>query len=433
MSLAAEASTTRAYRRRIVDDELDDLLLGLPAVEIEGPRGVGKTATAMQRAQTVYLLDDEAQRVIARADPALLVRGAPLVLIDEWQLLPESFDRVRRAVDAGALAGAFLLTGSAAPKDRPAHSGAGRIADVRLRPLALAEREIETPTVSLRQMLTGRRSRVSGQTSVTLEQYVDEIFRSGFPGIRSLSGRPLRAQLDGYLAGIVDRDFEEAGQPVRRPQVLRQWLTACASATSTVVSFEKIRDAATSDLGDKPARTTVQIYRDVLERLFILDPVPPWLPSRNDFARLASPPKHHLADPALAARLLQTDPASLLRGERPRIGLSHQGTLLGALFESLVTLSVRTYAQAAEANVSHLRTLRGDHEVDLIIECGDGVLAMEVKLGQVPDDRDVRHLRWLKREIGDRLLDSVVVTSGPAAYRRPDGIAVVPAALLGPL
>lgn len=230
----------------------------------------------------------------------------------------------------------------------------------------------------------------------------------------------------------MDRDFEEMGQPVRRPQVLRRWMTAYAGATSTVASFEKIRDAATSDLGNKPARTTVQIYRDVLERLFILDPVPPWLPSRNDFAQLASPPKHHLADPALAVRLLQTDPVSLLRGERPGPELSHEGTLLGALFESLVTLSVRAYAQAAEATVSHLRTRRGDHEVDLIIECDSGILAMEVKLGQVPDDQDVRHLRWLEREIGDRLLDSVVVTCGPVAYRRPDGIAVVPAALLGP-
>jgi predicted AAA+ superfamily ATPase len=432
MSLTAAASTARAYRRRIVDDELDELLGGLPAVEIKGPRGVGKTATAILRAQTAYLLDDEAQRVIARADPALLVRGTPPVLIDEWQQLPESFDRVQRAVDAGAPAGTFLLTGSAAPRDRPAHSGAGRIVQVRLRPMALAEREIETPTVSLRQMLTGDRSRVSGETSVNLEQYIDEISRSGFPGIRSLSGRPLRAQLDGYLAGIMDRDFEEAGQTIRRPQVLRRWMTGYASATSTVASFEKIRDAATSDLGDKPARTTVQIYRDVLERLFILDPVPPWLPAWNDFAQLASPPKHHLADPALAVRLLETNPASLLRGERPGPVLSHEGTLLGALFESLVTLSVRTYAQAAEARVSHLRTLRGDHEVDLIIECDGGVLAMEVKLGQVPDDQDVRHLRWLEREIGDRLLDSVVITSGPAAYRRSDGIAVVPAALLGP-
>jgi hypothetical protein len=98
-----------------------------------------------------------------------------------------------------------------------------------------------------------------------------------------------------------------------------------------------------------------------------------------------------------------------------------------------VTQSVRTYAQAAETRISHLRTHRGDHEVDLILEHDGGVLAVEVKLGQVPDERDVRHLRWLKAELGDRLLDSLVITTGPAAYRRPDdGIAVVPAALLGP-
>jgi uncharacterized protein len=421
-----------SYRRRIIDDELDELLAGLPAVAIAGPRAVGKTATAMQRARTAYRLDDEAQRIIAQADPRRLTEGERPVLIDEWQRLPESFDRVRRAVDAGVPAGSFLLTGSASPKDPPTHSGAGRIVRVRLRPMTLAERGIDTPTVSLRRLLTRKRSAVSGRTEVTLEQYVEEILRSGFPGIRPLNGRLLRAQLDGYLAGIVDHDFEEAGQTVRRPQVLRRWMAAYAAATSSVASYEKIRDAATGDMAAKPAKTTTQVYRDVLERLFILDPVPAWLPSSNRFAQLASPPKHHLVDPALAARLLRADATALLAGRPPGPGPFREGTLVGALFESLVTQSVRTYAQAAEAQVSHLRTRRGDHEVDLIVESGGGVLAIEVKFGQVPDDRDVRHLRWLEAQLGDRLLDSVVITTGPAAYRRPDGTAVIPAALLGP-
>lgn len=420
------------YRRRIVDDELDELLGGLPAVAIEGPRAVGKTATALQRAKTVYRLDDEAQRTIARADPALLVEGTSPVLIDEWQRLPESFDRVRRAVDAGAPAGSFLLTGSASPKDPPTHSGAGRIVRVRLRPMTLTERAIDTPSVSLRHLLAGNRAAVTGRTQVKLNTYVDEILQSGLPGLRSLSGRLLRAQIDGYLSGIVDRDFEEAGQTVRRPQTLRRWMTAYAAATASIASYEKIRDAAASDMGVKPAKTTVQVYREVLERLFILDPVPAWLPTANRFAHLASPPKHHLTDPALAARLLQADASALLRGRSAGPESLRKGTLLGALFESLVTQSVRTYAQAAEAQVSHLRTHRGDHEIDLIIEHGGGVLAIEVKLAQVPQERDLRHLHWLQAEIGDRLLDSVVVTTGPAAYRRPDGIAVVPAALLAP-
>lgn len=106
--------------------------------------------------------------------------------------------------------------------------------------------------------------------------------------------------------------------------------------------------------------------------------------------------------------------------------------MLGALFESLVTLDVRVYAQAAEARAAHLRTWSGDREVDLIVERGQRILAIEVKLGQSPDDRDIRHLNWLRDEIGDRLSDALVITTGAAAYRRPDGIAVVPAALLGP-
>lgn len=420
------------YTRRVVDDELDELLAGLSAVAIEGPRAVGKTATGMQRAKTVYRLDDDAQRTIAAADPSLLLRGERPVLIDEWQRLPESFDRVRRAVDDGAAPGSFLLAGSASPKDPPTHSGAGRIVRVRLRPMSLAERDIEKPTVSMNELLSGDRAAVTGQTEISLERYVDEIFRSGFPGVRSLSGRLLRAQLDGYLDGIVDRDFEEMGKTVRRPQTLRRWMVAYAAATSSVATYEKIRDAAAGDSGDKPAKTTVASYRDVLERLFILDPVPAWLPSANRFAQLSSPSKHHLADPALAARLLQTDATALLRGQRQEAGAVSESTLLGALFESLVTQSVRTYAQAAEAKVSHLRTHRGDHEIDIIVERGGGILALEVKLARTPTDRDVRHLHWLKEQIGDQLLDAVVITAGPAAYRRPDGIAVVPAALLGP-
>src|SRR5262249_19666358 len=157
---------------------------------------------------------------IAGADPSLLTHGERPILIDEWQRLPESFDRVRRAVDDGAAPGSFLLAGSASPKDPPTHSGAGRIVRVRLRPMSLAEREIEKPTVSLASLLSGARAPVAGQTGVLLERYVDEILRSGLPGLRSLSGRLLRAQLDGYLDGIVDRDFEEMGKTVRRPQTL---------------------------------------------------------------------------------------------------------------------------------------------------------------------------------------------------------------------
>jgi len=424
-------SPPSAYMPRLVDDELDELLAGLPAIAVEGPRAVGKTATAQRRAATVHRLDEEGERAIAAADPSRLVRGERPILIDEWQRLPESFDRVRRAVDDGAEPASFLLTGSALPTKLPAHSGAGRIVRVRLRPMTLAERGIELPTVSLSRILEGDRPRVKGRTDIDLERYVEEILASGFPAVRRLDPSLRQRQLDGYLDHIVDRDFEELDHAVRRPATLRRWMAAYAAATATVASFEKIRAAATSELGKAPARPTTQPYRDVLQRLWVLDPVEAWLPTRNRIRRLTAPPKHHLADPALAARLLGVDASVLLRGEAG-LSVPRDGTLLGALFESLVTLCVRVYAQRASARVGHLRTWSGEHEVDLIVERGRAVVAIEVKLGQVADDRDVRHLRWLQRELGDDLVDAIVVTSGREAYRREDGIAVVPAALLGP-
>lgn len=421
------------YRRRILDEELDELAGALPAIAVEGAKGVGKTATASQRATTLYQLDDPDQRAIAEADLDRLLSAPAPVLIDEWQHLPPVWDKVRRAVDAGAPPGRFLLTGSASPKDTGAHSGGGRIVSLRMRPLSLAERLPGSATVSLGKLLAGGRPSVSGRTPVGLGDYTDEILRSGFPGLRGLTGRPLRAQLDGYVQRVVDRDFPELGHPVRNPSALRRWMTGFAAATSTTTSFEKIRSASTSGHETMPARTTVQPYRDVLERLFILDEVPGWKPSRNHIAQLALPPKHHLADPALAARLLGVTARDLLDGKAPGPTVPRDGTLLGALFESLVTLSVRVYAQVSEARIGHLRTHRGDHEVDVIVERDDGrVLAIEVKLGKVPSEDSVRHLTWLSRQIGDDLLDSIVITTGEEAYRRSDGLAVIPASLLGP-
>lgn len=424
--------TPGRYRRRVVDDELDELVAGLPAVTLDGAKAVGKTATALQRAATVYRLEDRDERSIAQADPSTLLRGEPPVLIDEWQRLPESFDRVRRAVDEGAPPGSFLLTGSASPTQPPTHSGAGRIVRVRLRPMTLAERALDTPTVSLRGLLEGDRAPIEGRTSVSLDDYVSEILASGLPGLRGLSPRLARAQLDGYIDRIIEVDFDELGRKVRRPATLRRWMRAYAAATATTASYEKIRDAATGGEGEKPSRATTQPYRDLLERLWILDELPAWLPTTSRLARLSAPPKHHLADPALAARLLDLDADTLLHPGASGPPIAREGTLLSALFESLVTLCVRVYAQAAEARAGHLRTWSGEREIDLIVERGRRILAIEVKLSRTAEDRDLRHLHWLRNELRADLADAIVITTGRAAYRRSDGIAVVPAALLGP-
>jgi predicted AAA+ superfamily ATPase len=421
------------YLSRVLEDELEELLSALPAIAIEGPKGVGKTATASRRAQTIHSLDDPGQLEIAAADPRRLLTAAPPILIDEWQRLPETWDLVRRAVDEGAEEGRFLLTGSASPDGSGTHSGAARIPTVRMRPLSWVERFGVSGSVSLAELLSGKKPDLQGETSVALEDYTDEILASGFPGLRRYAGRALGAQMDGYLARVVDRDFPELGRKVRNPAGLRRWMTAYAAASSTTTSFEKIRRAASNGDGGSVSYKAAAPYRAILERLWLLDPVPGWLPSRSHLKRLTAAEKHQLADPALAARLVGATKDALLQGESFGIPMPRDGTFLGALFESLVTLSLRVYAQSAEAAVKHLRSFAGDHEVDLIVQrADDRVVAVEVKLAAVPRDEDFRHLAWLRSEIGDDLLDAIVITTGRAAYRRTDGIGVVPLALLGP-
>jgi len=210
--------------------------------------------------------------------------------------------------------------------------------------------------------------------------------------------------------------------------------TPSSSSIATTASWESLREAATSGHGDKPARSTTTPWTDALERTWISDPLEPWLPGFNHLGRLATSAKHHLADPALACALLSLDEHDLIAGKGATPAVPRDGVFLGALFESLVALTLRVFAQAAEATIGHLRRRNGDHEVDFVLSGHGGRrVAVEVKLSALVEDHDVRHLLWLKGELGDELTDMVVVTTGRHAYRRQqDGVAVVPLALLGP-
>ncbi|KGN34187.1 ATPase AAA [Knoellia sinensis KCTC 19936] len=414
-----------AYLARTVDAELDDLLAIAPAIALDGAKGVGKTATARRRADHSWLLDDPAQRALLEADPSFRAAPPGTLLLDEWQRLPEVWDSVRRRVDDGVTPGRFLLTGSATPaKGIDTHSGAGRILSLRMRPMALHERGIVAPTVSIGRLLRGEHATVSGRTDLTVVAYFDAIESSGFPGIHRQPRRLTRGLLEVYLQRVIDRDLPDVGFAVRRPETLRRWLTAYAASSSTSASYTRILDATTVGDGSQPAKTTTIAYRDHLTQLWLLDPVPGWSPARNPLARLQQAPKHQLADPALAARLLNLSARTLASGPG--------APMAGPLFESLATLTVRVAAQAAEARVGHLRTRNGDHEVDLVVEGPEGqVLGVEVKLAANATDADGRHLRWLREQLGGDVVDLMIITTGTTAYRRPDGIAVVPLGLLG--
>lgn len=412
------------YLPRVVDAELDELLTMAPAIALDGPKGVGKTETALRRAVTAWMLDNSGQRAVLSADPSFARAPAGTLLIDEWQRFPESWDSVRRRVDEGAPPGRFLLTGSAAPgRGVDTHSGAGRILSLRMRPMTLHERRLVVPTVSLGRLVAGQQEEISGVTDFLASDYFSAIETSGFPALQGQPVRLIRGQLDAYLQRIVDRDIPDLGVSVRRPETLRRWLAAYAAASSTTTAYSSILDATTAGDGAQPAKTTTIAYRDHLTQLWLLDPVYGWSHSRRPLARLQQAPKHQLADPALAARLLGISASSLA---------STDAHLAGPLFESLATLTVRVAAQAAEARVGHLRTRNGDHEVDLVVEGPEGqVVAIEVKLAAAVQDADVRHLLWLRDQLPNEVVDLVVITTGRQAYRRTDGVAVVPLALLG--
>ncbi|GHD06336.1 ATP-binding protein [Zhihengliuella salsuginis] len=421
------------YQRRIVDDILDELFPHLDAVALEGAKAVGKTETARQRARTVLALDDELTRESVSMRPRTIRELETPVLIDEWQLVPSTWDSVRRAVDDGAAGEGFLLAGSAeAPSAARIHTGAGRIVSLRMRPLSFAERGLEIPVVSLRALLGRTAGETDGRSSVELEDYAREIIVSGFPGLRGLPPRARRIQLESYIERIVARELPENGMNVRKPASIRSWLAAYGAATATTASYSGILDAATPAEQDKPSRITVGHYRDYLTRVFVLEPLEAWTPALTPLKRLTQAPKHHLVDPSLAAHLVGIEEAGLLTGEGGRAGAG-AGLWLGALFESLVTQAVRVYADSAEARVYHLRTKSTEREIDLIVEGHDrSVVAIEVKLAGTVGDTDVRHLHWLESQIGDRLAAKVVVTTGPVAYQREDGVHVVPLSLLGP-
>lgn len=417
-----------AYVPRCIDAELDDLLASLPALLLDGPKGVGKTATATPRSTIVHRLDRTAEAQPIEADPDRVAQPGT-VLLDEWQRVPEVWDAVRRQVDDDPRPSQFILTGSAPSTE--SHSGAARIANVRMRPLTIQERLDLQPTVSMKSLLEHGELEITGESQVQLDQYVEEIVGGGFPGMRHLSGRALRTQLDSYLKRIVDHDIPLEGYRVRRPESVFALMRAYAAATSTTTSFEKIRRAAASGQGELH-QTTASPYVELLTALRILDPIRAWLPTRNHLNKLTQADKHHLADPALAVRLVDLDVNHLLSGDEPNHSIVRDGTFLGALFESLCALSVRVAAQACEARVRHLRLQGGRREVDFIVERGTKVVGFEAKLSATVKDDDVKHLLWLKGQLGKDCADLVVLTTGPTAYRRADGVAVVPLALLGP-
>jgi len=427
----------RQYER-LIEPYLKGLMREFPAIAIDGLKGVGKTVSTKRLANTVFELDRPKDFDQIANIPDILSSETGPILIDEWQRVPFVWDYVRRAVDDGAKPGRFLLTGSIANSNTNIHSGAARIIRRKMYPLSLAERGIEKPTVSIGEMFSSTKpfsASITGKTDVSAAQYIFEITASGLPEFRKLSPESRKIAFESYFANMLSHEFNQQGIRLRQPETLLRWLRAYAAAISTDAGYTEILDASTAGEGNKPAAKTTIAYREALENLWLLDELTPWVDGEDFFSGLKRSPKHYLADPAFSAYLLGLD-ENVLSGTkgwptRAERFDSQYGSILGRLFESLMQLCFNTYASVNNAKLFFVKTHSGDREIDFILQKDTKVIACEVKFSPTIAASDGKHLKWFAQNVGKECCDAMIVSTGSAAYRREDGIAVVPAALLG--
>jgi uncharacterized protein len=414
------------YKPRVADTELESRLETAGAVVIEGPKACGKTETARQFAASEVLLDvDRDARSAAAIDPSLILKGEAPRLIDEWQVEPQIWNHVRRAVDDRKAPGQFILAGSAVPADDATrHTGAGRFSRLRLRPMSLFEAGVSDAQISLKNLMGGDIAEAS-DSGLGVDDLAEEIARGGWPGFRGL---PLTAAMRGvgdYLEDICRTDVQAVDGVRRDPERVRRLMRSLARNIATNASLRTL--AKDTGANAQPLKEhTVGEYIASLERLYVVEDQPAWEPHLRSRSVLRRTAKRHFVDPSLAVAALQTQPVGLLRDLN----------LLGFLFESLVVRDLRIYAQAIGGRAKHYLDNK-DLEVDAIVEADPGWAAFEIKLGgERPIEEAATNLKKFAdridtNKVGEPALLGVIVAGG-YGYVREDGVQVVPIGALGP-
>jgi predicted AAA+ superfamily ATPase len=415
-----------SYLPRVVDQELEKKLAATGAVVIEGAKACGKTETARQVAASEVLFDiDENARQAVGVDPSLVLEGDTPRLLDEWQLEPEIWDHVRRAVDASSSPGQFILTGSAVPSDDATrHTGAMRITRLRMRPMSLYEADKSLGRISLAELLAGEEAR-SADPGLNVEELAREITVGGWPALRSLETSAAMEAVRGYIDEIRRADVSRVDGTRRDPNRVGRLLQSLARNVATPAAISTLaRD--TAEFGEPVNRDTVSDYLDVLTRLMIVEDQPAWATHLRSRYVLRNAPRRHFVDPSLAVAALRATPKRLLQDLK----------LFGFLFESLVVRDLRIYAQAADAQVLQYHDSDG-LEVDAIVQAAAGPwAAFEVKLGTGQVDAAAANLiKFAKRidteKSGEPAALGVIVGTG-YGYTRDDGVMVIPIGALRP-
>lgn len=412
-----------SYIARLCDVELQLALQSSGAVLIEGAKWCGKTSTANNASRSVLYMQDPdnaaSYQAIADTKPSLLLKGHVPRLIDEWQMAPVLWDAVRFEVDKRAETGQFILTGSAVPVDNiTAHTGTGRISRIMMRPMSLFESSESNGTVSLRSLFDGNHD-VEAMSDLSIEKIAFALCRGGWPAsIKLQSKASLRMAMD-YVEAVINYDVSQVDNVEKNPERVRLLLRSLARNIATLASFQTIRsdiEATDITISDK----TISSYINALRRIFVVEDLPAWSPSLRSKTAIRTSAKRHFVDPSIATAVLRTSPEGVLKDFQ----------YFGFLFEALCTRDIRIYAQTNDGDVFHYRDKSG-LESDLIVRLRDGRwAAIEVKLGNKQIDEAAENLLALKARIDEDKMGEasflMVITGGQYAYRRNDGVLVVP-------
>lgn len=413
------------YLKRIADRVLQERLAASGAVLIEGPKWCGKTRTALENSKShLFMQDpDKAISYLKAADtkPSLLLKGDTPRLLDEWQTAPVLWDAVRFMVDQRGKSGQFILTGSAVPKDNVVqHTGTGRISRLLMRPMSLYESMESNGSVSLKALFDGE-TEIDNFSTLTIEQIAFAIVRGGWPASIGESEKiALRHAID-YVEAIINADVSRVDGIEKNPVRVRALLRSLSRNISTLAAIRTIHDdIAMGDADESISEKTISQYLGALDRIFVTENLPAWNPALRSKTAIRTSPKRQFVDPSIAAAVMRLTPSRLLE----------DFNYFGFLFESLCDRDLRIYAEAIDGQVFHYRDGSG-LEADAVIALNDGRwAAVEVKLGSKEIEDAAVHLLELKNKVNTEKMREpsflMILTGTEIAYRREDGVYVVP-------
>ncbi len=417
----------KEYRPRIVDEMLKDKLEAKGAIVIEGPKWCGKTTTALQVAGSVLRMDEPSKRdaniQMSEIDPGRLLIGETPRLIDEWQIAPKLWDATRYEVDTRGEEGQFILTGSAVPveSEEITHSGTGRFTWLMMRPMSLYESGESSGEVSLKELFS-KPDKIVGTNDNNIDDIAFQICRGGWPHAIGMKEKAALSQAEDYYDAVVKSDINRADGVNKNPERVKRLMRSFARNQGAQIANTTLRDDVKANDIKSLNEDTVAAYINALKKIFVVEDMPAWNPNLRSKTAIRSSDTRYFVDPSIASAALGIGPSDLI----------NDLNTMGLLFETLCVRDLRVYAEFLGGDVLHYRDKSG-LECDAVIHLRNGNYGLaEIKLGgHKLIEEGVENLKSLEEKLDTGKMPGpsfmmIIVGVGDFAYRREDGIYIVP-------